>query len=162
MVPEQRLLVGVCVSGESDVGVSDPGSGPRARRLQISGPVCMTNREIVFPGVQKSEGPASIQYYYVVNVRSCVRYLHCTRVLVTRDPTLGAGRRGSKTANAKDYKTTCSCTRVSTLMRSSCQYVCAAKRRRASSRQSCSIGFSATFSSVAGIEKLQTRCEVGA
>jgi len=160
MVPEQRLLVGVCVSGESDVGVSDPGSGPRARRLQISGPVC-SNCEIVFPGVQKSEGPASIQYYYVVNVRSCVRYLHCTRVLVTRDPTWGWAR-GSKTANAKDYKTTCSCTRVSTLMRSSCQYVCAAKRRRASSRQSCSIGFSATFSSVASTEKLQTRCEVGA
>ena len=101
MVPEQRLLVGVCVSGESDVGVSDPGSGPRARRLQISGLVCMANREIVFPGVQKSEGPASIQYYYVVNVRSCVRYLHCTRVLVTRDPTLGAGRRGSKTRMRK-------------------------------------------------------------
>ena len=90
-MPEQRLLVGVCVSGESDVGVSDPGSGPRAaRRLQISGPVC-SNCEIVFPGVQKSKGPASIQYYYVVNVRSCVRYLHCTRVLVTRDPSLGLG-----------------------------------------------------------------------
>jgi len=89
-VPEQRLLVGVCVSGESDVGVSDPGSGPRARRLQISGPVC-SNCEIVFPGVQKSKGPASIQYYYVVIVRSCVRYLHCTRVLVTRDPSLGLG-----------------------------------------------------------------------
>lgn len=62
MVPEQRLLVGVCVSGESDVGVSDPASG-RGALVQISGPVC--NCEIVFTGVQKSEGRASIQYYYV-------------------------------------------------------------------------------------------------